>query len=734
MSQKSLNILSYVIKGGIFILPVLSLIVSSDLFFPFITGKAFFFRTIVEILFFLWILLASFDKKYRPKKTPLLFALIAVIAVLTLATIFGVNPSRSFWSNFERMEGLVSHLHLFVYFLILSSVFKKEPDFKWLFVSLLAVSVIISVYAYLQFAGKLTVHQGGTKLDATMGNSTYLAIFIVFHLFIMAWLFLKNSNIWLRSFLAFLFVFEFPIVYYTMTRGAILGFFGGVGIFLVLMAFFSKRKNVRYYFAGAVAGLIIIAGLFILFKNSHFIKSRPTLNKIAAISFKEQTVESRLTIWKMGFEGFKERPVLGWGPENFNIVFNKFYKPNMWKQEPWFDRAHDIFFDWLVSAGVLGFFTYWSVFATSLYMVFKRKGESKIEASLIAGLFAAYSFHNVFVFDNLTSYFLFFTVLSYIQISYLNANKNSNGQIAVPSRTNNTDIGIGKYLFITGAFLVTVFSLYFVNLKPYLAAREILAALRTANQDTNVQNALNEFNQVISYGTFGTPEAREQLSGYATSIINVPQISESDKVKALNTSIKELEEQVKEVPNDARYYLFLGSLYARANRNDDALKTMNKALELSPKKQQIYFVIADVYLAKGDNKKALEIMQSAYNLDKSYDEAAKNLAVVMILNNQKNEAEDLLQKTFGKRILGDKELVNAYARVNDYEKVKEIWMEILKQEPDSAQNHVSLAASYLKLNERENAIKELQKAAELNPQFKKDADYYIGEIRAGRNP
>src|SRR3989344_1619374 len=316
MSKNSINILSYIVKGGLFILPVFSLIVSSSLFFPFITGKNFFFRTAVEILFFLWVMLAVFDKNYRPKKSPLLFALIAFLIIISLAAVFGENFYRSFWSNFERMEGLISHLHFFAYFLILSNVFKKK-DFKWLFAAMLVVSVIMSIYAYLQFSGKVAVHQGGTKLDATLGNSTYLAIYIIFHLFLLAWFFINTSNIWLRFLFAFLFIFELPIVYYTMTRGAVLGLFGALVLFVGIMGFLSRAKKVRYYFFGTLGVFLVAAALFIIFKDSNFIRSKPTLDKIASISLTQGTVESRLTIWKMSFEAFKENPILGWGQENF---------------------------------------------------------------------------------------------------------------------------------------------------------------------------------------------------------------------------------------------------------------------------------------------------------------------------------------------------------------------------------------------------------------------------------
>ena len=741
VSPKAIKIIVWVVKGGIFILPLLALIISDALFFPFITGKNFFFRVAVEILLFLWILAAVFDKKYRPKFSPLLFALSAFVLILFLSTIFGENSYRSFWSNFERMEGLVGHLHLFAYFLILSSVFKKEKDFKWLFIALVAVSVIISVYAYLQFLGKVPAHQGSAKLDATLGNSTYLAIYIIFHLFIMGWLFLKTPNVWLKSLLAFLFIFELPIVYYTMTRGAVLGLFGGAVIFTLLTAIFSKQKKIRYSFALLLVFLIIITVLFVVFKDSSFVRNRPTLDKIASISLTQGTVESRLTIWGMSWEGFKERPILGWGPENFNLVFNTYFKPKLWRQEPWFDRAHNIVFDWLISAGIFGFLAYWSVFGTALYMLWRRKGAtnldvrppsnleaahprllgghiSSMEAAVFTSLFAAYSFHNLFVFDNLTSYYLFFSILGFVHYKWTTDRPPATAEKSAVRSPLALDLSIIHYLVITATFIIVVFSLYFVNLKPYLAAKQLLVSLRDAGTGQSVDAVLNDFDKVFSYKTFGTAEAREQLSGYADNILSNPQIPQAQKEKVVAKAFQEMEAQVNVAPNDTRYRLFLGALYAKSGRTEDALNTLNKALELSPKKQQIYFVVADAYLAVGQNDKALEIIETAYNLDQTYKEAAKNLATLMIMNNRSEEGERLLEKHYGKKIIADNQLLNAYARTEDYEKVKEIWLEFIKENPDNAQYYVNLAATHLQLEEREESIKALEKAIETEPRFK----------------
>src|SRR3989338_8185774 len=122
--MKKINLL--IIQAGLFAVPFIPLYVSKSLFFPYITGKAFAFRIIVEIILAAWVVLAFAYPEYRPKKTPIFWAILAFVGVVATATFLGVNPMKSFWSNFERMEGLVTYLHLFAYFLVISNVFKKQ--------------------------------------------------------------------------------------------------------------------------------------------------------------------------------------------------------------------------------------------------------------------------------------------------------------------------------------------------------------------------------------------------------------------------------------------------------------------------------------------------------------------------------------------------------------------------------------------------------------------------------
>jgi type IV secretory pathway TraG/TraD family ATPase VirD4 len=92
----------YVADGRLFDIPVD--MGSSGLFFPFISGKNFGFRVLVEIAFVAWAFLAIRYPEYRPRVSKLLLAYSSFIAVLFLADLFGIDPAKSFFSNYFEMN------------------------------------------------------------------------------------------------------------------------------------------------------------------------------------------------------------------------------------------------------------------------------------------------------------------------------------------------------------------------------------------------------------------------------------------------------------------------------------------------------------------------------------------------------------------------------------------------------------------------------------------------------
>src|SRR3989338_6743850 len=126
LSREFEKLFLWIIKIGLWLIPFLPIYVSYTMLFPFITGKNFAFRIIIEIIFALWAGLAYFKAEYRPRLSPLLKAATVFIAILFLADIFSPNPYRAFFSNYERMEGFMMIFHLYLYFVMLVSVFKKR--------------------------------------------------------------------------------------------------------------------------------------------------------------------------------------------------------------------------------------------------------------------------------------------------------------------------------------------------------------------------------------------------------------------------------------------------------------------------------------------------------------------------------------------------------------------------------------------------------------------------------
>ena len=716
-----------VIRGGLFIVPFIPLYVSKVLFFPYITGKAFVFRVIVEVVFAAWVFLAIFYKEYRPKKTPLLIALAIFIAVVTLATIFGVNPDKSFWSNYERMEGLIAYLHLFAYFLVLTHVFDKS-DWK-IFLNLFLIAAIYeNSYAFLQARGILLSPQGGTsRADGTIGNPTYLAAYLIFILGFCLLLWREAKQNWQKYLYGLMAAWTLVTIYFTGTRGAVFGLIAGVFIFGILYLIFKKTESraelvkKEIILAWLLIALIFPLGLF-LAKDQPFVKSNPILARLTSFSLKERTITSRFSIYKMSWEGFKERPILGWGPDNYGIVFSKYFRPELWRQEPWFDRSHNIVFDWLINAGILGALSYFSIFAVSIYLFWNyyRKRNLPLENTLLIITFLlVYLAQNFFVFDQIATYISFFALLAYI--NSFSVAEAATGEISSRRDVSNWPIVVG----LLAVPLVLV--IYFVNVKPLRANLSLLGALATQGQ--NIPLAFEKFDKALSYNTLGNQEIREQLIRFAISAGGVSELNPDFRDKMLRKAIEEAQKSVLENALDPRAYLFLGTIYNKVGLSDLALEVFKKASDLSPQKQQIYFEIADVYIQRGDYKNAAQVLETAFNLDQDYNQARMNLAATYILNGKQKEADELLIKGFGAAEIPDQLLVQIYSRVRDYERLAGIWRAFVKLSPENLEYRKNLSGAYLLAKNKIAAREALKQAIKDFPEFKTEGENLIKDIK-----
>lgn len=720
------NILEYTIIGGLFLIPFIPFIVPSAYFFPFITGKGFTFRILVEILFGLFVVLSFIDRKYIPKLSWITKSVLFFTAVTLIADLLGVNPYKSIWSNYERMEGFVLIAHLCMFYIVASSVFVNKSRWLQYFNVTIGASVLMSFYSILQLAGKININQGSVRVDATFGNATYMAIYLVFHIFLSIYMLLNFSKArWQRWLYGSVALLEIVILYFTATRGAILGIIGGLALTGLIIAI-KERENVilkkaSYGILGVVALVIIV---FFSIKNTDYAKINPVLSRFTTLSFSELRTQGRYFVWPMAINGFIERPIFGWGQEGFNFVFNKYYDPRMYAQEQWFDRTHNVFLDWLIAGGIVGFLAYVSMYLALLYYIWRRESAFTLtERSVLTGMISAYVFHNIFVFDNLISYIMFFSVLAYVHAMNYQDDKANEKFHTMPVSSDTV-----AYIIIPITLVVTLGLVYFVNVPALSANKTLIQALTPSSG--GVEKNLELFKKAYSYESFADAEITEQLVQTAVGVYGTQGISDKTKQKFVNLAKTKIEEKLKKTPDDARYLVFAGSFLNRIGELDESINYLNKALEVSPKKQSILFELGATYIRKGDLEKMFSTFKKAYDLEPGSTESKVIYAVGAIYTKNNTVLKELESKMTRETIINDDRILRAYSDVGEYSAVISILNSRLENDPKNSTNRLSLASTYTIIGQKQKAIDIINTMISEDPSFKEQGEKYILEINA----
>lgn len=709
------NILKNTILTGLFALLFVPFITSNDLFFPFIAPKDFVFRFVVEILLVIWLVLCLRDRNYLPKKNLIFISLSLFVVIIFLADLFAVNKTIAFWSNYERMDGFVRLIHIYVFFIMLATTVRGEKVWNYFLGTSVISSVAMSFYGFLQLFGKLGVHHGGDRLDGTLGNPTYLAVFMLINIFFTMYLFYKNKNKTLRYLLGVAFVLQIITLYHTATRGAILGLIGGFLLTALISIFVSKKKNIKQIGIAVAVAIAIFVGLFLSFKESDFVQNSPVLERFAGISLENKTTLSRFIVWDIAGKGFKERPLLGWGQGNFNLIFDKNYDVRMYNQEQWFDRAHNIIMDWLVAGGILGLLSYLSIIFATLWLIWKRTELDSIEKSILTGLLSAYFFQNLFVFDQLVSYMLFAVFLAYVY----NQSADQHDHRVKPLIEDKNQRMIAS-LFSVVAIL---FIFYSVNVPAYAASENLIKGLQFKSVQGRMASVYEEgINKNIDYlkksldkETFGSAEIRIQVLTAATRIFKSLDVDAQTREQFAQFALSEMEKQIELTPEDTKYYFALGVALAEMGDLTNSQLFLEKAISISPDKHVIRNALTQVYSLAGQSDKAVSFSKETYEKEIRSDDSWVVYTSALVRAGQTEEYTKLINEAIANQ---------QYQRVESFMKIA------INQNPNNMQSYVSLAAFYDQIGNDESAIQTLELAKQRFPDQSATLDKFIEQVKS----
>lgn len=622
------------------ILAVLSVVfVGLSTLFPFIVTKYTVFRVAVEISLILFLVgwlvnPGRFEEEYgarfrRVVRHPLFIAVAVFAAVFVLASLTAYDPMTAFWSNFERGEGGFQMIHLFLFFALLAVLFRSARDWHRLFGASALAGLLMVGYGLLASAGisGFIGSQGGARFQGSLGNAAYVGAYLIFVIAYVLYLAFtaprSAKRWWLYGLAALLSVF----VWFAQTRGPAYGFGAGLAAFLLFLAFRSTPHARRIALA-LLAVLLIGFGTLSYFRTSSLVTSLPGA-RLFNPGLQSTSLNSRLWTWEAALEGFKERPLLGWGPENFSVVFDahfdtRHYVPGE-PSETWYDRAHSIFLDHLVETGALGLLAFLSIFAV-FFIEFRRALRappggnfpfSPAAAGILFALPVAYLVQGIVLFDILPislNLFLFFAFAVHFFLP------NRSAAAAMSPRASS---GFMVRAGVVALLAVVVVGGYFGTYLPYAKARSYITRERALLSVTSFE----EFIEVTSRAfDIPSPAGRAEFLRFFSS-----EMVGTFQREAIAPEVKEMllafvESEYRALKNGGGYIgetqqvLTLGQLHFILGANGEnsthfakAKEYLNTCLALSPRRPQCLLALYGVARAEGDREGAEKLRTTILN-------------------------------------------------------------------------------------------------------------------------
>jgi O-antigen ligase len=715
-------------------------------YYPFVVPKVIYFRTLIELVAVLLVSYAVYTREglhlaiFKKKITwvPLVF-----LGFSYLSALVGLDFYHSFWSIFERMDGLVTLTHLIAYFYAVLLVFNKE-DWHKFFVINGVVAVLVGLYAVLQHYGFSWFQDtADVRVRGTIGNAAFLASYLGIMFFLALYLAREAKTVLMRRMWWCTAGLSLIVILLTQTRGAIVA--GGVSlvVFLVWWALTTSEKKYKRY---AIVGLVLVALLGIFgyaYRTSLRSSSIPAVARIASISLSDPTTKSRLFIWENSLSAFTEHPILGYGMENFEYVYNQFYDPQMIAEE-WFDRSHNVYIDQLIHNGAVGFVLYLVMLLYALYVAWGYVARDKYVGFVFFFLLLTYALQNFFVFDALSSAFLFWAIFAFLiyvkSISWgdsLLVNKGQNQSKGTPWMRMPVII-----VMVVGAGA----SWYFVNYLPLRA--NIALGEGYKYQIADVKKSLASFEKGLAYNTFADMEYGYQTySTYINKLEYRTNLKNEEMVKSYEAASVLFKNLIEKYPWNVRLYTYWGHIVESRPEGisydeEEFEALMKKATELSPKRSTAYYIWSNIYLAKlkdaRTNTEKQELYSKGLEVLKLYATRAQNSADAQFVvadvaqkAGRLTEAQEFFEKganVYTSSLTSARRAAGYLLRTNDYVRAERYLEDIARVDGGNPNVWFDLAKVYYLNGKFDLAVQALNKVNAINPELLKKEPALVNQI------
>ncbi len=646
------------------------------LFFTGLVSQGIVFEKV--ILFYLlilfgivaWVTKGIAVGELRIKRTPLDVALVVLMIILLVSSIFSVDKGGSFLGFFgattKSFIAFIAYV-AFYYLLINNITAKRIKLFTW---ALLGSSALIIIYSILQIFGIFILPFAATKTSAfnPIGSSSSLGVFIVAilpFLTIVAPTLITNKtssiakkagNIILRVIVILLVLTSLALLF--LLNNFIFWPVAILGIIIVLMFVLSQVITLKQ--KDMIVPVAVFLFLIFLLVGGNF--------NLINVQLPTEVSLSRNLSWDIAKASLKENPLFGSGPATFNYAFAKyrgtdFNDSNLWTVR--FDTASGNFFEMLVTIGILGAFSLLIVgliFISIAFISLMKTGNNK-ERLLLLGIFSSVS---VLIINALISAVSGVIILEIVILGSLatvlimsnypekfkeiTLSFRSSPKYALALSALFLLVSSGVVMLFTSGFKVYLADFYANQVNKAENVEEAIAdlnkAIATFNKNDQYYLQLSKFylvraNQEVELGQNADVALIQQLVSSAintgkqavdlapNSVVNnesLGLIYENAAVYGIGGSLEWAEKYYNEVislePDNPTPYIRLALIkMAQSNQEkadeekqyfyDEAIKYYKQAIKKKPNLAPAYYGIAIVYERKGDFDKAIKNLSNA---------------------------------------------------------------------------------------------------------------------------
>lgn len=732
---------------------ILSPLVSHSRFvFPFSSPAIFFFQISVLLGGICFLALVALHPRYLPPINIFTVSMTLFFIIQGALIFFSVEPFHTFMGSVERMNGFWNNIHYYFFFIIAVGLAQHKENFirRIIIWSVCIASLVGAMYFVL------IIDPNMPYARYSFGNPGFIANYIVLHIPFILWLWLKEKNREKKIILSLLLIFLSAAVFSTGNRSAFLGwlsiFFLSLGYFAVINRTFRKAALLLF------TCVIITSGSIFVAKNTDFVKNTKFLVKFTSWSFQEESIRSRFLLWKVAWKGFLDKPITGWGRENFPWVFEKYYDPEFYAtnpSEPWFDSAHNAFLDELVFGGIIGLTGLMALGFIFLFIPFlyRKRIEDPFVSVGIFIFFAAYGVQVLFtlngphVFLPMTLGMSIAAIIFSKNIPQLSASASSSEKSAVRLRT-------ACFILLLGTTWLSAKFTFSPLLANYYAGDNVYAipydAQKTIKNHASIKNLLGEHNsyyidllmieefhvQKLSGENPDDPRVAffEQLliPKYAEAAQNNPSIffklnlyrwvlmndltRRTNDPRLKKAALEFWEDLIQKYPNRPLFLLNTSDINKLNGNWQRSISLIKRVIELAPKSNNIpmlQWVIGEIYLQQGQEKEALVAFQDGVLTD----------YFRLYISVHRRITDDLAGAVRVANFLASHEEGLITAR-NIY-----IWIieNVIKSDPAF---HANLAYIYAKLGEKDEARLEAEKALALDPLRKAEVEKFLQSLEA----